>query len=804
MALQVWLPLNGNLNNYGADGSVSNIPYTAASFANGKTGKNLVISNAKSTSVTFSSLVGLTEFTISCWYKFTSGNTFTTWADLMSLGSGSGTLRFETCNATGGSSAWYGNGMDSSGTAHHSVVADTWYHDCIVVTGSTITRYINGNSIGTITKTTANVTLTGAFSLGDAGMYGGLADVRIYDECVSTKQIKELSKGLILHYPLNNPYIETTTNLAPGIDNRTHYSDDNPSWDTSLNGERMYTPQGWSSGYNSGVSNPTTGYHGHWIFDEDGKLIMIFPNLNSVIDSPGRWEGISAYDIPTKDILAGEKYTISWWQKTDNLNLAAFGGIHYKLTADGSNSFHDGNITLGKNTQLNTWEFMSHTYTRSSSYVKHDGVQSVCVYGYTSAQEGTVYVKDVQVQKGDKATPYAMGTRQGDTVVYDASGNGCNGEVQGILKYVNDTPKYDKSTNFSSVGAIRYISSPLNAAMNSFTWTGWVYPTTTGNMALYNHRTAVDNGVSIFLLNGTNLRFDTSEESQFTVSGISTNKWNFIACVYDATANKKEVYINGVSVGSTDSIGNLNTIGTYASIGASSTGGTANGGNQAYGNMSDVRIYATALKINDIKSLYQTGAYIDNQNSLGAYDFQETGDLLAYSEYPDSQTNHNGTYVRTIVDDADAPTGKAMKLECTVAGTGFYFSAGTWSSAKKKMAHGEKYIISMYVKANRARTTQLRAECSSTASKETWDIDTEYKLINNVITYDATTTYSALTNYAKFEAGDILWMHSLKIEKVADDFNVKENGVWTASTFEENQLTRMRKGKTEGNNLIEI
>lgn len=801
MALQVWLPLNGNLKNQGFATLVTS---GAPSYVAGKMGQALSLASR----VSFTGLPQLNHFTIAFWAKVDSCTA--DWVDLLGFtskqsdGTSAASFRFEATISSRACS-WHNNSpyAISEGTQVMITNKGEWHHVCVVYDGKKIDSYTDGVLLST--QTGLGGYLIDNFHIGETNaIVGSMNDLRIYDECISVKQIKELSKGLILHYPLNNPYIETTTNLAPGIDNRTPYSNGNPSWDTSLNGERMYTPQGWSSGYNSGVDNPTTGYHGHWVFDEDGKLIMIFPNLNSVIDKPGRWEGISAYDIPTKDILAGEKYTISWWQKTDNLNLAAFGGIHYKLTADGSNSFHDGNITLGKNTQLNTWEFMSHTYTRSSSYVKHDGVQSVYVYGYTSAQEGTVYVKDVQVQKGDKATPYAIDTRQGDTVVYDASGNGYNGEVQGVLKYANNAPKYDKSTNFSSVGAIRYIPSPLSTTMDSFTWTGWVYPTTTGNMALYNHRTAVGNGVSIFLLNGTKLRFDTGEESQFTVSGISTNKWNFIACVYDATANKKEVYINGISVGSTDSIGNLNTIGTYASIGASSTGGTANGGNQVYGNMSDIRIYATALKINDIKSLYQTGAYIDNQDSLGAYDFQETGDLLAYGEYLDNQANHNGTYVRTIVDDVDAPTGKAMKLECTVAGTGFYFNAGTWSSAKKKMAHGEKYIISMYVKANRARTTQLRAECSSAASKEIWNIDTEYKLINNVITYDATTTYSALTNYAKFEVGDILWMHSLKIEKVADDFNVNENGVWTASTFEENQLTRMRKGKTEGNNLIEI
>lgn len=44
-----------------------------------------------------------------------------------------------------------------------------------------------------------------------------LNDVRIYDHCLSPKEIKEISKGLVLHYPLNDAYVEGTTNLVTSI-----------------------------------------------------------------------------------------------------------------------------------------------------------------------------------------------------------------------------------------------------------------------------------------------------------------------------------------------------------------------------------------------------------------------------------------------------------------------------------------------------------------------------------------------------------------------------------------------------------
>jgi len=38
-------------------------------------------------------------------------------------------------------------------------------------------------------------------------------DVRVYSHALSAKEVEEIAKGLVLHYQLNDPYIESTTNL---------------------------------------------------------------------------------------------------------------------------------------------------------------------------------------------------------------------------------------------------------------------------------------------------------------------------------------------------------------------------------------------------------------------------------------------------------------------------------------------------------------------------------------------------------------------------------------------------------------
>ena len=52
---------------------------------------------------------------------------------------------------------------------------------------------------------------------------GFLNDVRIYDHCLSDKEVEEISKGLVLHYKLDDPYAESST-IITSIINDTAYN----------------------------------------------------------------------------------------------------------------------------------------------------------------------------------------------------------------------------------------------------------------------------------------------------------------------------------------------------------------------------------------------------------------------------------------------------------------------------------------------------------------------------------------------------------------------------------------------------
>ena len=82
---------------------------------------------------------------------------------------------------------------------------------------------------------------------------GDVNDVRVYDNCLSAAEIKEIAKGLVLHYPLNNAYIEAATNYIKYPTPGSVYA---PPWDVSKHPNAI-TVSNWSSGYNSGVTAPS-------------------------------------------------------------------------------------------------------------------------------------------------------------------------------------------------------------------------------------------------------------------------------------------------------------------------------------------------------------------------------------------------------------------------------------------------------------------------------------------------------------------------------------------------------------------
>ena len=111
-------------------------------------------------------------------------------------------------------------------------------------------------------------------------------------------------------------------------------------------------------------------------------------------------------------------------------------------------------------------------------------------------------------------------------------------------------------------------------------------------------------------------------------SGVSVdslkNSWHMLTGTFDKTNVK--IYIDGV-LKTTTATNSTNGIsypsGNVIFVGAEAAGNTTPASTAYIGNISDFRIYATALSAADILELYQTAASIDNKGNIYTYEVME-------------------------------------------------------------------------------------------------------------------------------------------------------------------------------------
>lgn len=208
MSLQVWLPLNGDLHNQG----LSNVTLTASGSPTidtaGKIGSCYNFdgnSYFSSTESTF--LSNMTECSLSCWVKDTY--TGSSWMRIFGIGSHdrvhfdtdtTGKVRFFVSKNGTSSSYW-------SCISKTAINDSTWHHLCGTFNSTQCKIYIDGICETTITTDALPSVTGGKLYLGHIyngiKLNGSLNDVRIYNHCLSPKEVEEISKGLVLHYKLD-------------------------------------------------------------------------------------------------------------------------------------------------------------------------------------------------------------------------------------------------------------------------------------------------------------------------------------------------------------------------------------------------------------------------------------------------------------------------------------------------------------------------------------------------------------------------------------------------------------------------
>ena len=605
MALQVWLPLNkeGDFQNRG----LANITVTnngATYNSSGKIGGCYVGSCASrqwmyaeysgGTSEFMTKFINNHSFTLAAWAKTSSQTALL----CITYGVGLFSNHFTLYRSSGSQTCWNDLGFDGN-----------WHHYCGTydVTTGKMTFYIDGVQVSTSTIenyesswTNATIGIGRDFndSTADASHFieGSISDVRIYDHCLSPKEVKEISKALVLHYPLNDAYVEGTTNECNDI-TWTAYN--------SANGKYGYDAE-------SNIAQTTGTFQGR-------KCTKVYPVANgsgfypysyipAFVSDGGNYPKIKtvSFDYYSPCATYIEPYKLGSGQAT----------ITYKVKNSLGISTGSGANDIGISVVQNEWNHVEFTVTATTSAAAEWGY--VVNGSKVTASDNTYYLyANVQVESKDHATPFTSSTRTA-TTVYDCSGYSNNGTIKGSLSCVDDSPRYNVSTYFSANTnqiVLPYIN--YSGFGNSYTISWWAKgnPQMMWGFANGNRLNIPYAGFYANTGDGSSNPFYTPGTTTTITNPISTTEFKHYVAVGDGSTLK--LYVNGAHYGTAKTYKALT--GTQIYINGWSSSGDYGGVEY----ISDFRIYATALSADDIKELYNTSAIVCNNGAMLAYELEE-------------------------------------------------------------------------------------------------------------------------------------------------------------------------------------
>lgn len=582
MALQVWLPLNGDLKNRGlADITVTN--NGAVVDNNGKIGKCYRFTKTAHKYYNFKDITSTVtnnhSFSICGWINTDSPD-----GAICSLSYGvrlhprtfaimSSNKSFYLYNPV---NCWDSKWHHIAGTYNIVNGVAKFYVDGVCTATDVYENYSSSWSNGSYIGVDINN------SSADSCCFNGLLnDLRIYDHCLSAKEVKEISKGLVLHYKLDDEYVESTANLG-----NTSIDYHNMTYGT------VYAASSWGGDAGTCTFYPNGGYNNY-----------PYKVYHKTATGTGGIFKKTANDIT---IVAGKTYTMSVYVKASRNFTEGSHSFNINGVA-GSDTNHY--IQTGRVNFTTDWQRLVYTFTAGNADAGTYGEMSI-IYN-DEATDYYVCYSGFQIEEGNHATPFVNGSRN-NTIVYDCSGYGYDGTVGGSLSVNADSPRYSCATvNNSTSSTINITAGNFNIPDGPCTLSFWSKPI--DNTTVDNSKLTIRfaNMYYFTYINYPYFYHDGSQNYKYT-NYWSDGKWHFVTCTYDGTSLRlyiDGVYINNASTGSSDTESKIHK--TNLVIG--------NRGN----NLSDFRIYSTALSDADVLELYNTSAKITKNGTLMCYEIKE-------------------------------------------------------------------------------------------------------------------------------------------------------------------------------------
>ena len=587
MALQIWLPLNGNLNNQGLN--TYTISNTGVIDSLGKIGSCYSYSK-QYTLISGDIISNLSKFSISCWVYLTNASTYNIFTSENSSGYWQFLLGNNSIKVRDSVSGLTGSRIDKNITA---IPSSVWVHVTVVYDEGVVKVYQNGVLKDTLTfhsgatMNTHDKMYIGADGLNDNSTYPGnckINDFRVYNHCLSDKEVSEISKGLILHYKLSENY--------QTLNNSFNYPTFNIS---SSNGGWLH----WAPSNNTGTYSQNTNRE--YIYRDTQTYSHYFEHKS------------------------GANYYICY-------QSPAFEGGYRSAQAiikmpNGEDP--RGHVRFGHNANVGTNPPTTFTQLGDGFWLmKHEGFQqdgSDDLVSINILHNKGVYVSEAYLENDKKVCSDIFSTKNNNVI--DCSGYTREGEIIGNLTTNSDTPRYDYVTSFDGKSYIQITSPSVEVRSVSF-WAKWNSIPSGQSVVFVDQKSKMGFGL---MSTGILCSSNGISTNTFNKTSIVANKWYHFVIVNTGTAptsTSRDLFINGVKQIPTSNASNWTFDIDYLQVGKRST--TSDG---FVGSISDFRMYVTPLTDNDVMDLYSTSTSVDNFGNLHCYEVDESVENLFKVEY---------------------------------------------------------------------------------------------------------------------------------------------------------------------------
>lgn len=583
MSLQVWLPLtDGTLKQQGLSSATVSSGGTVSLANAGKLGKCATFtSTAGGLTIPPSTMTGFTTAcSVSFWLKINAwGSSYDTY---FQAGTGStpwaayifGFLRNGTnstiCFTIGNSSSASNNSYLTS-----ALSLNTWYHITLTYETGKCRIYLNGvldheytTSIVPAFDKITKISVGRSNSDGAYQTQCNMNDLRIYNHCLSPMEIKRISQGLVLHYPLN-----TNSTYTSLIDANAGYN--------------VY------NNFGSDVTTSLTTTGEMFMGVPVRRLTMTIKNSSRVSSFKNDLWSHGVYNW-SRTFLANTKYCFWIYYKpvthTDirvggtASNISGWTEIAPEYVGDGwyrVGQYRNGSVTTDKTDNI----FVSFTWASAviNTPISIDFAYPTLVQGLTEIQPSINY------NSGNK--------------IYDCSGFCNNADVIGTWNTINNTPKYQCCMHISATTSKIHISNfSVNGFGNSYSFAWWGKRTSNSPMFWGFSDGCRLNGMYVGIYWNTG---DGSSNPIYTpgttttITAPSVNVWHHYVMTGDGTTCK--LYVDGVLYGQAKTYKAISGTSIYINGWDSSTSYCSDNTD-----ISDFRIYATALSAADVLELYKS------------------------------------------------------------------------------------------------------------------------------------------------------------------------------------------------------